>query len=280
MFDAQILAQNIINGADSFPLLAVPFFMLAGEMMNAGGLSRRIVNVALALVGHVRGGLGYVAILAACILAALSGSAVADAAALSALADADDDQRRPRQGAGRRADRGGRHHRAGHPAQHRLRDVRRGRRRVDLQAVHGRHRPRRDARRRVVRARGGGWCARRTSTPPPRQTLGAGDLAPCVDGSWALVLPMIIIVGLKFGVFTPTEAAVVAAVYALFVSTCVYRELKLSQLYATFVAAAKTTSVVMFLVAAAMVSSWLITVADMPTRWSTCCSRSWATRCC
>ena len=79
------MAQNIINGADSFPLMAVPFFMLAGEIMNTGGLSRRIVNVALAFVGHVRGGLGYVAIMAACILSALSGSAVADAAALSAL---------------------------------------------------------------------------------------------------------------------------------------------------------------------------------------------------
>ena len=68
MFDSQIVAQNIINGADSFPLLAVPFFMLAGEIMNTGGLSKRIVNVALALVGHVKGGLGYVAILAACLL--------------------------------------------------------------------------------------------------------------------------------------------------------------------------------------------------------------------
>ena len=85
IFDAQIVAQNVINGADSFPLMAVPFFMLAGEIMNTGGLSKRIVNVALAVVGHVKGGLGYVAILAACILSALSGSAVADAAALSAL---------------------------------------------------------------------------------------------------------------------------------------------------------------------------------------------------
>ena len=84
-FDAQILAQNLIEGANSFPLLAVPFFMLAGEIMNVGGLSRRIVNLALTLVGHVRGGLGYVAILAAVLMAALSGSAVADAAALAAL---------------------------------------------------------------------------------------------------------------------------------------------------------------------------------------------------
>src|SRR5205085_5824690 len=85
MFDAQIIAQNLINGADSFPLMAVPFFMLAGELMNTGGLSKRIVNVALAFVGHMRGGLGYVVIAASCVLAALSGSAVADAAALAAL---------------------------------------------------------------------------------------------------------------------------------------------------------------------------------------------------
>ncbi|MDG6403076.1 TRAP transporter large permease subunit, partial [Pseudomonas quasicaspiana] len=82
LFDAQIIAQNLLNGADSFPLMAVPFFMLAGEIMNAGGLSKRIVNIAMALVGHKRGGLGYVAILASCLLASLSGSAVADAAAL------------------------------------------------------------------------------------------------------------------------------------------------------------------------------------------------------
>src|SRR5215203_7270850 len=80
LFDSQIIAQNIINGADSFPLLAVPFFMLAGEIMNVGGLSRRIVNLAMTLVGHVKGGLGYVGIMAALVMSALSGSAVADAA--------------------------------------------------------------------------------------------------------------------------------------------------------------------------------------------------------
>ncbi len=85
MFDAQIVAQNVINGADSFPLMAIPFFMLAGEIMNKGGLAKRIVNVALVAVGHFRGGLGYVTILASCILASLSGSAAADAAALAAL---------------------------------------------------------------------------------------------------------------------------------------------------------------------------------------------------
>jgi TRAP-type transport system large permease protein len=84
------------------------------------------------------------------------------------------------------------------------------------------------------------------------------------DATFALVLPVIVVVGLKFGVFTPTEAAVVAAVYALFISTVVYRELKLSQLYGLFLAAAQTTAVIMFLVAAAMVSAWMITVANLP----------------
>lgn len=55
MFDTQIIAQNLINGADSFLLMAVPFFMLAGTLMNAGGLSKRIINVAMTLVGHIRG---------------------------------------------------------------------------------------------------------------------------------------------------------------------------------------------------------------------------------
>ena len=248
----QILAQNLINGADSFPLLAVPFFMLAGEIMNVGGLSRRIVNLALALVGHIRGGLGYVTIIAACLLAALSGSAVADAAALTALLLPMMVAARARQGALGRPDRLGRDHRADHPAQHRLRRLRRRGQRLDLQAVHGRHLPRPDARRVAV-----GHVVVAGATENSRRRRRARR---CTDvmtalrqATWALVLPVIIIVGLKMGVFTPTEAAVVAAVYALFVSTVVYRELKLSQLYRVFVSAAKTTAVVMFLVAAAMV---------------------------
>ena len=80
------------------------------------------------------------------------------------------------------------------------------------------------------------------------------------------MLPIIILVGLRMGVFTPTEAAVVAAAYALFVACFVYRELNLKQLYEVFDRAAMTTAVIMFLVAAAMVSAWLITVANLPAQ--------------
>lgn len=262
MFDAQILAQNVINGADSFPLLAVPFFMLAGEIMNAGGLSRRIVDFAMALVGHIKGGLGYVTIVAAVILASLSGSAVADAAALTALL-------LPMMVA------------AGHDKA----------RSAGLIASAGIIAPI------IPPSIGfvifgvaanvsisklfmagifpGVWLAvslvgtwwylvrKEVIAPPPRKTA-AEVLQSLKSATWALVLPFIIVFGLKFGIFTPTEAAVVAAVYALLISTVVYRELNIKQLVPLFVSASKTCAVVMFLVAAAMVSAWLITVANLP----------------
>jgi tripartite ATP-independent transporter DctM subunit len=262
MLDPQILAQNLINGANSYPLLAVPFFLLAGEMMNAGGLSRRIVDVALVVVGHVKGGLGYVVIIAAVLLAAMSGSAVADAAALTTLL-------LPMMLT------------AGHDKA----------RSAGLIASAGIIAP-------IVPPSIGfvlfgvaanvsisklfmagifpalmlgasisltwWWLARDENIEsPPRRPL-REVVASVRAAAWALGLPFIIIVGLKLGVFTPTEAGVVAAVYALFVSTVVYRELKWNQLYGVFVHAARTTSVVMLLVAAAAVSAWLITVANIP----------------
>ena len=263
LFDAQILAQNVINGADSFPLLAVPFFMLAGEIMNVGGLSKRIVKLALAVVGHVPGGLGYVAIMAAVILAAVSGSAVADAAALASLL-------LPMMVA------------AGHNKE----------RSAGLIASAGIIAP-------VIPPSIGfvifgvaanvsisklflagivpgvllglslavtwWWLVRRENVAPPKRATRAELLLALREAVWALGLPIIILVGLRMGVFTPTEAAVVAAVYSLFVAMVVYRELTLRQLVEIFQTSARTSAVVMFLVAAAMVSAWLITVADLPS---------------
>ena len=264
MMDPQIIAQNLIAGADSFPLMAAPFFLLAGEVMNSGGLSKRIVNVALTLVGHVKGGLGYVVILASCILAALSGSAVADAAALSALLF-------PMMV------------KAGHnPAKS-----------AGLIAAGGIIGP-------IIPPSigfivfgvaaglsisklflagivpgiliGAGlaiawwWEVRQEHiTPPPRATT-REVIRALIEGGWALALPGIIIFGLKFGIFTPTEAGVVCAVYALFVALFIYKELKWKDVFRVFVTAAETTAIVMFLVAAALVSAWLITVAELPAQ--------------
>lgn len=262
MFDAQIIAQNLTNGADSFPLMAVPFFLLAGEIMNVGGLSRRIVNVAMSLVGHFKGGLGYVAILAGCLLAALSGSAVADAAALGALMV-------PMMV------------RAGH-------DKKRAAGLVAAAGCIGPVIP--PSIGFIIFGVAGGlsitklflagivpglligaalcvawWIVVRKepAATAPKQT-GVQRINAVLAGLWALLLPVIIVLGLKMGVFTPTEAAVVAVVYSLFVAVVVYKELKLSDLFDVFLATAKTSAVVMFLIAAALVAAWLITVADLP----------------
>jgi TRAP-type transport system large permease protein len=262
-FDAQIIAQRFVDGADNFPLLAVPFFLLAGEFMNAGGLSKRIVNLGVAWVGHFRGGLGYVAVVAAIIMASLSGSAVADTAALAAILI-------PMMRA------------AGY-------DIKRS---AGLIASGGIIAP-------VIPPSIGfilfgvagnvsitklflagivpgmmmgiaigiawWWVAKRENVQPAPKMPMEDRLRVTLNSVFAIALPIIIIGGMKFGVFTPTEAAVVAAVYAFIVGMFIYRELKWSQIYGLFLAAGKTTSVVMFLVAAAMVSAWLITVANIPT---------------
>nr|WP_269460614.1 TRAP transporter large permease subunit [Polynucleobacter necessarius] len=87
-----------------------------------------------------------------------------------------------------------------------------------------------------------------------------------IDGFWALMLPLIIIFGFTLGVFTPTAASVVTAIYAIFVAAVIYCELRFSELLESFSRVAQTTAIVMFLVAAAMVSAWLIAVADLPSK--------------
>ena len=80
-----LLYRNVYNGMDSFPLMAIPFFMLAGELMNRGGITTRLVEFAQALMGHLRGGLAHVNVLSSILFAGLSGSAVADTSALGSM---------------------------------------------------------------------------------------------------------------------------------------------------------------------------------------------------
>jgi tripartite ATP-independent transporter DctM subunit len=108
------------------------------------------------------------------------------------------------------------------------------------------------------------WVARNeVLTPYPRRSWTERWQAT-KDGAFALAMPIFILGSIRFGFATPTEAAVVACVYALFVGMFIYKELKVSDLYSLLLAAAKLTAVIMFLVAAALISSWLITAANIP----------------
>jgi tripartite ATP-independent transporter DctM subunit len=264
IFNTQIIAQQMITGANTFTLLAIPFFLLAGELMNAGGLSRRIVHFAVTCVGHIRGGLGFVAVMAAVIMASMSGSAAADSAALAAILVPmmrDAGYNVPR-AAGLMAS-GGivapvippslAYIIFGVAANVSITGLFLGGIVPGLMMA-------------LALAAMWAFVARTEKVAALPKSSGKERFKAAGAAVWALFMPVIILAGIRFGVFTPTEAAVTAAVYALFVGGVVYRELTWASLYRVFVNAAKTTSIVMFLVAAALVTSWLITSANIPNQ--------------
>ena len=263
-FDAQLVAQNMLAGADIYPLMSVPCFILAGEVMNAGGISKRIINLAVSMVGHIPGGLGYVAIAATLLLGCFSGSALADTAAVATLLIPmmrDNGYPVPRS-AGLIAA-GGVIAPIVPPSMPFIIFGVTTNTSVSALFVAG-----------IVPAllRAGGlvvvWSLLSRNmkvTLQPRRSWSERSRA-LIDALWALVLPVLIVGGLRGGVFTPTEASAVAAIYALFVSLFVYREVKPAQLLALLVAAGRTTSTVMFLCAAAFVSSYMVTLADLPAQ--------------
>lgn len=261
-FNSQILSQNLFSGADSFSMMAVPFFVLAGEFMNRGGITKRIVNFANALVGHVRGGLGYVSILAILLFASIMGSAVASTAALGVILIPMMVQ------ANYSRDKGT----ALVAASNILAPIMPPSVPMIIFGV--------QASVSVTKMFMGGiapavyltaalcivwfFIAQRDKLPTAPRQSGKEIGKAMLDGIWALLLPIFILVGLRSGQFTATEAGVICVVYALIVGMFIYRELKFTMLMDCLVSAAKSASVIMFLAAAAMVSSWMMTVANIP----------------
>lgn len=257
-----IIAQNMVRGVDNFPLMAVPFFILAGEIMNVGGISRRIVDFAKALVGHVVGGLGYVAVVASMIFAGVSGSAVADTSAIGSILlpvmNKEGYEKRKATALVCSAGTIGPIIPPSIP--------------MILFGVIGNVS--------VVKLFLGGiipgiligvalmigwYFHAKKSDYKCSERVTIGQLgAATKNAGWALVLPIVIMGGIVTGVFTPTEASVIAVVYAMLVGFFGYRELKIGHLPEVCLAAVKSTAIVMLVCGAATVAAYFITIAQIP----------------
>lgn len=257
-----VAVQNMFTSNDSFPLMAVPFFMLAGVLMEMGGISQRLVNFASSLVGFVRGGLAYVTVVASMFFAGISGAAAADTAALGTLLIPE--MKKRGYGAGFAC---------------------------ALQAAGGTIG--------VIippsipmvifgvlasTSIGGLFLAgllpglllgvslmltsyiiaRRKGYTPENTFSIRRVWSTFRDALWALGMPLIIVGGIVSGIFTATESAVVAADYALVVGLFVYKELKFKDLPALFIRGAVTSALVMFIIANASVLGWVLAFQSIP----------------
>ena len=257
------IASSVYRGIDNFPLMAIPFFMLAGEIMNVGGMSRRIVNFANVLVGHVTGGLGYVSVVASMIFAGVSGSAVADTSAIGSILL----PIMKKEGY----------------------DVPKSTALIAAAGTIGPIIPPSIpmilfgvvAGVSIVKLFLGGivpglliglglmivWYfhAKKHGYKAVGQRKTRAEVWTGVkEAGWALMLPIIILGGIVTGIYTPTEAAVVAVVYAFFIGMFIYRELKLSHLPEILVMSGKGTAIVLLVCGAATAAGYMITTAQVP----------------
>lgn len=265
----RLVPQRMYAGVDSFPLMAIPFFILAGELMGTSGILARLVRLAVTMVGHIRGGLAHVNIVASMIFAGISGSAIADASALgSTLIPA--------------MERGGYEKRFACAVVGSAALIAPiippsipmivyafivGQVSVGGLFLAG-----------VVPgfAMGLGLMAvvyaiarRRGYEARPRASF--KELASAfADAAWALVMPLIILGGILGGVFTATEAGAVAVAYAVFVGLAVTRELRWEHVLHALSRCVVVSAVVFLLVATSSIVSWLLTAALVPAgiaRW-------------
>lgn len=258
------VAQNVIRGVDSFPLMAIPFFVLAGEIMNEGGISRRIVSFAKAFIGHVRGGLGYTTVLASMIFAGISGSAIADTTAVgSILLPLMEEEGYEKDQSTALIISAGTIGPVIPPSMPMI--------------IYG-------CCAGVSVAKlflggiipgvliGGGlmfiWAAhcRRHSTIYVKhaKTSWRDRGIAFKDAIWAVLLPVIILGGVLSGIFTATECGVIAVAYALLVGGLIYRELKLKRIFPILLGTLKSTASVMFVVGTATLAAYYITTAQIP----------------
>lgn len=261
--DIALLYRNVYNGIDSFPLMAIPFFMLAGELMNRGGITTRLVEFAQAIMGHLRGGLAHVNILSSMLFAGLSGSAVADTSALGSMLI---------------------------PAMEKQGYSRRFAAAITAaSSVIGPIIPPSGIMIIYAYVMGESVAALFLAGIVPGIMVGVGLMLmvklmadkydfPVASArySWPergraslkaffpLMTPVIILGGILGGVFTPTEAAAVAVGYAAFIGLFVLKSLHIRELPGVLMKAAMTSSVVLLLVGAAMAFKTVVSLSHAP----------------
>jgi len=222
-----VIPQQIVAGMDSFPMLAVPLFILAGFLMDVGGISRRLVTLARSLVGHLPGGLGQVVVMAEMFFSGVSGSTSADAAAIGGIM-------------------------------------------VPPLPANGFSRPRATAigSAALLIAVGLmtqiGWQARREGWPRGERASLAEVRHTAADALLPLFMIVVILGGIRFGLFTPTEAAAVAVAYALLLAGPVYRSLTARELWKKIVQTAIVSGMVLFVVGAARLLGWVLAIMQAP----------------
>jgi len=259
-----LLAQRIIVGSDSYALLAIPFFILAGNLMNGGGLTDQIVRLAMAFVGRFKGGLALTSVLAAMIFSGLSGSAAADASALGkVLIPA---MRKQGYGGGFAAAL------------------------MASACVNGPIIPPSiplviyglsvGARAPIIDLFIGGFIpgimlgialmvaayviSVKRDYPTTERVPFREIPAYIKNASWGLVMPIIILSGVVGGIVTVTESATIAVLYAGLVGFFVYKELSLKSIWPILVQTALDTALVMFIIAVSAAFAWLLAVSGVP----------------
>ncbi len=251
-----LLAQTVMGGTQSFSLLAIPFFMLAGEIMSAGGLSQRLIKVADVLVRHLRGGMGHVTIVSACTFAAISGSAAATTAAIGVIMIPAMTARGYSKGfATALAVSAGVLGPLIPPsiagvlwgviAEQSISRIFMAGVGPGLLLAAGLH---------ILTwfhaKRHGVGLEPRATWPEVRAAFRAGV--------WALAMPLIVLGGIYGGAFTPTEAAIVSCVYGILVGIFVEKRLRFQDIPGTIVRAMRTTAMVMFIIIGSVGFGWLV----------------------
>ncbi len=257
-----VVPQRMFTSIDSFSFMAVPFFMLAGAFMSAGGVTKRIVDFSMSLVGTLAGGLALVVAVAGMFFAALSGSSAATTAAIGAsMIDEMEKRGYPRSFAAAVVASGGTVGIVIPPS--------------ITMVVYGSI-----ANTSVADLFMGGFapgvlmgasmCLVSWVIAKKKGYKGEGEFSfarvgkSFIECFWALMMPVIILGGIYGGIFTPTEAAAVAAFYGAFVGFFIYRELKIKDFPKVLMNAAVATTMIMFVVGGANIFGWILTSAQIP----------------